>query len=115
MWLCVGMAQTRIEPSAAPPQQSLAECRQRIAISAPRIDADCLRRIYALPINEWPAPTVDAGASWQELAPLPDVPPAPADNPQTPDKIALGKRLCGRFGTTTSLGRRHAGQTAIGM
>src|SRR5690606_23357474 len=29
--------------------------------------------------------------------------------------IALGKRLCGRFGTTTSLGRRHAGQTAIGM
>lgn len=29
--------------------------------------------------------------------------------------IALGKRLCGRFGTTTSLGRPHAGRAAIGM
>ncbi|KAF1729290.1 cytochrome-c peroxidase [Pseudoxanthomonas mexicana] len=57
------------------------------------MDADCLRRVYALPIDQWPAPTVDAGAVWQELAPLPDMPPVPADNPQTPEKIALGKRL----------------------
>ncbi|MFC6185060.1 cytochrome-c peroxidase [Pseudoxanthomonas japonensis] len=72
---------------------SIDECRQRIAVSAPGIDADCLRQVYARPIAEWPAPTVDAGAVWQELAPLPDAPPAPADNPQTPEKIALGKRL----------------------
>lgn len=76
--------------ATAPP---IDECRQRIAVSAPRIDADCLRQVYARPIAEWPAPTVDAGAVWQELASLPNAPPAPADNPQTPAKIALGKRL----------------------
>lgn len=84
-------AQSRQEDTTASP--TLAECRQRIATSAPRVDAACLRRVYALPIDEWPAPTIDAGATWQELAPLPDVPPTPADNPQTPQKIALGKRL----------------------
>lgn len=84
-------AQSQAEAQASTP--TLAECRQRIAVSAPRMDADCLRRIYALPIGEWPAPTVDAGALWQELAPLPDAPPVPADNPQTPQKIALGRKL----------------------
>lgn len=80
----------RLELAAAIP---LAECRQRIAVSAPRIDMDCLRRVYALPISEWPAPNVDTGAVWQELAPLPAMPPIPPDNPQTPQKIALGKAL----------------------
>ena len=84
-------AQSQTEGAAAAP--SIGECRQRIAISAPSMDAACLRRVYGLPIAEWPAPTVDAGAAWQELAPLPDTPPVPADNPQTPEKIALGKRL----------------------
>jgi len=91
LWLGAGIAQARVDGASADP--TLAECRQRIAVSAPRIDAECLRRVYARPIAEWPAPTVDAGATWQELAPLPDAAPAPADNPQTPDKIALGKRL----------------------
>lgn len=72
---------------------TLDECRLRIAVSAPRMDAECLRRVYANPIGEWPAPTVDAGVTWQELAPLPDSPPVPADNPQTPEKIALGRKL----------------------
>ncbi len=86
-------AQSRSEAAADAAAASLAECRQRIAVSAPRIDMDCLRRVYALPISEWPAPTVDEGAVWQELAPLPDTPPIPPDNPQTPQKIALGKAL----------------------
>lgn len=85
------MAQSATEDSPASP--TLAECRQRIAVSAPQIDMQCLRRVYALPIGEWPAPTVDDGAVWQELAPLPDTPPVPADNPQTPEKVALGKKL----------------------
>lgn len=86
-------AQSRSEAAAAGDATGLAECRQRIVVSAPRIDMDCLRRVYALPISEWPAPTVDGGATWQELAPLPDAPPIPPDNPQTPQKVALGKTL----------------------
>jgi cytochrome c peroxidase len=86
-------AQSRAEDASEANAATLAECRQRIAVSAPRIDMECLRRVYALPISEWPAPTVDEGAAWQELAPLPDMPPIPADNPQTPQKIALGKAL----------------------
>ena len=92
LWLVAATAAQSRSESAAP-ERSIAECRQRIAVSAPAMDADCLRRVYALPIDQWPAPTVDAGAVWQELAPLPDAPPVPADNPQTPEKIALGKRL----------------------
>ncbi|MFT4249384.1 MAG: cytochrome c peroxidase [Pseudomonas sp.] len=74
----------------APP---LEQCRQRIAPSAPSIDFDCLRRVYALPSGQWPAPQIDDGVEWQELAPLPEHPPEPADNPGTPEKIALGKKL----------------------
>lgn len=74
----------------APP---LEQCRQRIAPSAPNIDFDCLRRVYALPSGQWPTPQIDDGVEWQELAPLPEHPPEPADNPGTPEKIALGKKL----------------------
>lgn len=86
-------AQARQERTAKDDAATLAGCRQRIAVSAPAIDAECLRRIYALPQAEWPAPEVDAGVEWKELAPLPKNPPVPADNPSTPGKIALGKRL----------------------
>lgn len=55
-------------------------------------DADCLRRWYTRPAAQWPAPHVDAGVAWQELAPLPP-PPQPPDNPTTPAKVALGHRL----------------------
>lgn len=93
---CVLAGVTAAQSRAADGQASappLAECRQRIAVSAPQIDMPCLRRVYALPIGEWPAPTIDAGVAWQELAPLPATPPVPADNPQTPEKVALGRKL----------------------
>ncbi len=79
--------------TAPEPEPSLAECRRRIAGSGPRIDHACLRRVYALPIAQWPVPRVDPGAVWTELAPLPAQAPHPPDNPPTPTKIALGRRL----------------------
>lgn len=72
---------------------ALAQCRERIAPSAPAIDFDCLRRVYRLPSDQWPAPHVSEGVAWQELAPLPKTTPEPADNPGTPEKIALGRKL----------------------
>lgn len=72
---------------------TLTDCRARIEIHAASIDFDCLRRIYTLPIHDWPAPEIDPGTPWQELAALPQRAPEPADNPGTPGKIALGKRL----------------------
>ena len=89
--LHVAQAQTSANmPDAAP---TLEQCRQRIAPSAPSIDFDCLRRVYALPSNQWPAPHIDDGVQWQELAPLPKQAPEPADNPGTPEKVALGRKL----------------------
>lgn len=58
-----------------------------------RPDFDCLRQVYSGPPSQWPAAHVDPGVAWQELAPLPERPPEPADNPGTPEKVALGKRL----------------------
>lgn len=69
-----------------------AQCRERIA-AAQTTDAACLRLVYTQPVTQWPAPHVDAGVVWQELAPLPAKPPEPSDNPSTPEKIALGRRL----------------------
>lgn len=57
-----------------------------------RPDAACLRAVYSLPAARWPAPQVDAGVAWQELAPLP-APVDPAHNPSTAAKVALGRRL----------------------
>lgn len=91
--VCTTSAQSQAEVEGGDGAATLAECRQRIAVSVPRIDMACLRRVYALPIGEWPAPVVDEDAVWQELAPLPDMPPIPPDNPQTPQKIALGRAL----------------------
>ncbi len=36
--------------------------------------ADSLRKLYALPPAQWPAPNVDADVSWQELGILPESP-----------------------------------------
>jgi len=80
-------------PALAQEAQQIADCRARIAVSAPSIDQACLRRIYSLPISAWPAPHISEGAIWSELAPLPAKPPEPADNPGTPRKIALGRKL----------------------
>ena len=57
-----------------------------------RPEAACLRALYSSPTPQWPAPHVEPGVAWQELAPLP-VPVDPADNPSTPAKVALGRRL----------------------
>lgn len=73
-----------------PDEPASDSCRQSTAIDA--YAPDCLRSIYSRPISQWPAPHVDADAHWQEMAPLPK-PPEPADNPATPEKIALGRKL----------------------
>lgn len=54
--------------------------------------AVCLRYRYTQPAAQWPAPHIDPGVAWQELAPL-GPPPQPRDNPSTPAKVALGQRL----------------------
>ena len=51
-----------------------------------------LRARYAGPPSTWPAPCVAEGVAWVELGPLP-VPEAPADNPTTPERVAIGRRL----------------------
>lgn len=90
------MAGSSVAQSARPahaPVLSLDECRARIAVSAPSIDIACLRRVYGQALSAWPAPHVSDGVAWQELAPLPTSPPEPADNPSTPAKVALGRKL----------------------
>lgn len=56
-------------------------------------DMACLRQRYAGPRAQWPAPDVEPGVPWQELDRYPAPPAAPTDNPQSPEKIALGKQL----------------------
>lgn len=89
-WANASSAQSAT-PAESPP--SIEQCRERIAISAVQIDRDCLRRVYALPIGQWPRPQIEPGAAWSELAPLPKAAPYPADNPPSAEKRALGQRL----------------------
>lgn len=51
-----------------------------------------LRRLYASPPEQWPAPNVDPGVAWREIGLLPKV-EHPATNPYNPDKEKLGKIL----------------------
>lgn len=51
-----------------------------------------LRAHYARPPAEWPAPHIDPGVAWRELGRLPPV-EHPADNPHSPAKEDLGRRL----------------------
>ncbi|MFC7378920.1 cytochrome-c peroxidase [Brevundimonas sp. GCM10030266] len=51
-----------------------------------------LRTAYAGAPETWPAPLLRAGAVFNELGALPPA-PAPADNPTTREKAALGQRL----------------------
>ena len=53
----------------------------------------CIQKAYQGPVSTWPAPTIDAGVQWQELSALPDIAPAPQNNPVTEAKIQLGKQL----------------------
>lgn len=56
-------------------------------------DYRCLREHYSAPREQWPAPQVDADVAWQELGPLPEHAPAPANNPYTQAKVQLGESL----------------------
>lgn len=51
-----------------------------------------LRAAYSRPPAEWPAPLVDAGVEWKELAMLPRLAPA-ADDPLAKAKVELGRKL----------------------
>ncbi len=62
------------------------------ADTAAPVDMAVLRRLYAGPPESWPRPTLLPGADFTEFGPLPPA-PQPADNPPTPEKLALGKRL----------------------
>lgn len=73
-------AQVQRERSSTPPACALQ-------------DIACLRDAYALPRARWPAPDIEAGVAWRELDRYPEPPPGPPDNPGTPAKVALGKRL----------------------
>lgn len=53
----------------------------------------CIAQVYRQPIGQWPAPSIDADLSWQEMGPLPERAPSPADNPYSEPKRALGERL----------------------
>ncbi|MCD9006357.1 cytochrome-c peroxidase [Luteimonas sp. XNQY3] len=86
------VAQSGAQTDTAEPAPSLAACRARFGVDKASEPA-CLRLVYTRPSSDWPAPHVDAGVAWRELAPLPDTPPHPADNPSTPARIALGRRL----------------------
>ncbi|WP_321340628.1 cytochrome c peroxidase [Breoghania sp.] len=54
--------------------------------------APSLREIYERPVSEWPAPTIDEGVEWREMAPLPH-PDKKALSEQARSAIALGERL----------------------
>jgi len=78
---------------ANPEVSGFALCWRQLNEETAAITPACLRMVYAQSIERWPAPHVDAGVDWQELAALPPTPPEPSDNPATPEKIALGERL----------------------
>ncbi|WP_461537958.1 cytochrome-c peroxidase [Spongorhabdus nitratireducens] len=61
------------------------------AVETP-VDLKALRESYSKPPAQWPAPTVTEGAEWTELGLRPAV-PFPEDNPYSPEKVALGKKL----------------------
>lgn len=72
-----------------------------IAASVAAPDAPTLRQYYAQPPSQWPAPHIDVGVVWQELAPLPSTQRALAADPsaslwddvENPRVVALGAKL----------------------
>ncbi len=67
-------------------------CLTQTAKSTAELTAHCLRQLYTQPPEHWPAPTVAEGVAWRELGSL-TTPLPPADNPDTPTKVALGRQL----------------------
>jgi cytochrome c peroxidase len=64
---------------------------ERSAVDRTRL-ADELRETYAGDPAGWPSPHVDAGVDWREIGLLPKV-AHPADNPHSPAKETLGRKL----------------------
>lgn len=70
------------------------DCQQYLtAIALDDAGYACLRTLYSAPPQQWPKPTVDADIAWQELAPLPERAPSPAENPFSSEKAKLGEKL----------------------
>lgn len=83
LWVAPGQADDRSG-------SAMADCRQQLAQGSQ--DIACLRALYRQAPAHWPAAHWSAGVQQRELGPL--LPPAdPADNPTTPEKVALGRRL----------------------
>jgi cytochrome c peroxidase len=92
-WLAVGgfvlgaSAQERTTPSAGKrPARPLESVEARDART------ERLRSVYTGPSKTWPAPDVDPDVRWSEIGLLPPL-TSPADNPTSPAKVELGKRL----------------------
>jgi len=58
-----------------------------------RVFSICIAAFLCLPGLPLTAQTPDNASVWRQMFKRPHVPPAPADNPPTPEKIALGARL----------------------
>ena len=71
--------------------QGAEPCAQRVAGS--KDNQACIAARYRQPVAQWPAPQIDAGIAWQEMAALPERAPSPPGNPHTDAKATLGERL----------------------
>ena len=69
---------------------AVAQCRQQL--DAGQATTQCLRAVYRLPPAQWPAAHWSDGVQRHELGPL-LAPVDPPDNPTTPQKVGLGRRL----------------------
>jgi len=76
-------------------ESPLAVCRQLLAtgVGEPAQRSECLNKLYRSPRAEWPAPTIDAGVKWQELAPRPKLPAQPARLAQLGEQLFFDRQL----------------------
>ncbi|WP_257874481.1 cytochrome c peroxidase [Helicobacter sp. 11S03491-1] len=56
-------------------------------------DINKIKEMYQKPSQYWEKPFVDTYIIYEELAPLPKIPPFPKDNPYTKSKAQLGEKL----------------------
>lgn len=94
-------AQTSVagEGTRAKATETLTTCKR--LLEAPRAEGEadaaataaykrCVTTVYRGSIAQWPAPRIDAGVKWEELAPRSALPPLPA---QKAELVALGEQL----------------------
>lgn len=86
--LTLGLLLAASGPAHSAAGSEPADCRTELASrDGTERRPDCLLRLYRAGPAEWPAPTVDEGVRWQELAPRRPLPP------QAPERAQLGERL----------------------